>query len=110
MQGDRARAMRKQPSAAESAVWAMVRNRKLGAKFRRQFPIDTYITDFASVEAKLVIEVDGSSHDVAAQAAYDDVRTARLEALGWRVVRVRDVLIISDPRAAAELIRQTLKG
>ena len=104
----RARAMRKQPSRAERAVWDLLRDRRMGVKFRRQFPIDTYIADFACVEAKLIVEIDGASHDVREQAAYDAARDATLSALGWRVVRVRDALVLSNASEAAALIQKAL--
>lgn len=85
----RARAMRKQSSRAERALWEMLRDRRLGAKFRRQYPIDHYIADFACVEAKLVVEVDGLSHADAEQVAYDERRTSALGVLGWQVLRLR---------------------
>ena len=104
----RARAMRKQPSRAERAVWEIVRDRRLGVKFRRQFPVDRFIADFASIEAKLIVEIDGASHDGAGQAAYDAERDAALTALGWRVLRIGDVLVLSAPNQAADLIRKAL--
>ncbi|GIK49006.1 MAG: DUF559 domain-containing protein [Hyphomonadaceae bacterium] len=104
----RARAMRKQPSRAERAMWEIVRHRRLGAKFRRQFPIDRYIADFACIEAKLVVEIDGLSHNVADQAAYDAERDAALSVLGWRVLRIPDALALSAPDEAAALIRKAL--
>lgn len=104
----RARGMRKQPSRAERAVWDLVRDRRLGVKFRRQLPIDRYIADFASIEAKLIVEIDGLSHDDDAQAAYDAERDATLAALGWRVLRLRDALVLFSASDAAELIRKAL--
>ncbi len=86
---DRARGMRKEQSRAERAVWELVRDRRLGAKFRRQVPIDRYIADFACIDAKLIVEIDGMSHDVAEQRDYDAVRTSRLNELGWRVLLPR---------------------
>jgi very-short-patch-repair endonuclease len=71
-------------------VWELVRDRRCDVKFRRQFPIDRYIADFASMEAKLVVEIDGLSHADADAAAYDAERDARLADLGWRVLRVRE--------------------
>jgi very-short-patch-repair endonuclease len=106
---DRARGMRKQPSRAESAVWEMVRDNRLGAKFRRQRPISRYIADFACMEAKLIVEIDGLSHDVADQVEYDAERTRILNSLGWRVFRIRDALVLSDPSAASALIREALR-
>jgi len=105
---DHARGMRKQPSQAERAVWEIVRDNRLGFKFRRQRPISRYIADFACMEAKLIIEIDGSSHDVAGQVEYDAERTRILSALGWRVLRLRDTLVLSDANAASALIVEAL--
>jgi very-short-patch-repair endonuclease len=106
---DRARGMRKGSSQAERAVWEIVRDRRLGLKFRRQVPIDRYIADVACFESKLVVEIDGASHDLADQIENDAVRTSRLQALGWRVLRVRDALVLSDPSAVAALIVEALR-
>lgn len=106
---DRARGMRKASSQAERAAWEIVRDHRLGPKFRRQFPIDQYIADLACIEAKLIIEIDGSSHDVADQKLRDAERTARLEALGWRVLRLRDGFVLSERVAVAVLIAEALR-
>lgn len=106
---DRARGMRKQPSEAERAVWEIVRDNRLGAKFRRQRPISRYIADFACMEAKLIIEIDGNSHDIADQIERDAERTRILNTLGWRVLRLRDALVLSDERAASALIVAALR-
>ena len=83
----RARALRVLSTEAERKLWSLVRGRQLdGAKFRRQLPIDRYFADFACVEARLIVELDGTQH--AAQAAYDAERTRVLEASGWHVMRI----------------------
>jgi very-short-patch-repair endonuclease len=104
----RARAMRKGQSRAESAVWEMVRANRLGVKFRRQHPVEGYIADFACIEAKLIVEVDGLSHDIAEQRIYDAERTRVLAAAGWRVLRVRDRDALGDPNAVARVLRTAL--
>ena len=48
-------------------------------------PIDGYIADFVCIDAKLIIEVDGGQHAVA--AAEDGERSARLERSGFVVIR-----------------------
>jgi|CXWL01.1.fsa_nt_gi leucyl-tRNA synthetase len=106
---DRARGMRRQPSQAERAIWDIVRDNRLGVKFRRQRPIDRYIADLACLEAKLIIEVDGPSHDGADQVEYDAERTSRLQTLGWRVLRLRDALVLSDASASTTLIVEVLR-
>jgi len=102
----RAREMRKGQSRAEKAIWDLVRGNRLGVKFRRQHPAEGYIADFACVEAMLIIEIDGLSHDL--QQDYDAERTAKLEAAGWRVLRVTDNDALSDPGAVARKIQALL--
>ena len=82
-----ARALRKRSTLAESKVWALLRTRPAGMKFRRQHPIGFFIADFACPAAKLVVELDGGSHAEAHQARQDERRTAILEAEGWTVLR-----------------------
>lgn len=106
---DYARGMRKQPSRAERAIWEIVRDNRLDFKFRRQRPVSRYIADFACLEAKLIIEIDGQSHDVADQIEYDAERTSLLNKLGWRVLRIRDALVLSAPGAATALILEALR-
>jgi very-short-patch-repair endonuclease len=82
----RARELRQFATDAEQQLWSHLRNRQLeGCKFRRQVPIDRFIADFACLERKLVIELDGGQH--AEQARYDRARTGVLEAAGWTVHR-----------------------
>jgi very-short-patch-repair endonuclease len=55
-----ARAMRHEPTDAESRLWHELRDRRLDRiKFRRQMPIIGYIVDFVCLEAKLIVELDG---------------------------------------------------
>ena len=88
-----ARRLRRDMTDAERRLWHHLRRRQLrGYRFRRQFPIGPYIVDFACLEAKLVIEVDGSQHF----DATDDIeRTQRLHEHGYQVLRFwnNDVLI-----------------
>ncbi len=71
-------------TGVERRVWQRLRAKQLGVKFRRQHPIGPYIADFACVQARLVVEVDGDTH----QEAYDAHRDLWLGACGWRVMRV----------------------
>ena len=83
---NRARALRRDSTDAERAVWAVLQNRQLeGTKWRRQAPIGRYFADFACKDLKLIVELDGGQH--ADQQAYDENRTRVLEACGYRVLR-----------------------
>lgn len=103
----RARALRQQSSEAEKELWEHLRARRLnGYKFRRQVVIETYIVDFICVEAKLVVEVDGGQHTE--QMNYDAVRTARLEQLGYRIIRFWNHEILAELDTVLEQISSAL--
>ena len=105
----RARVLRADSTAAEDALWKLLRDRRIGgAKFRRQHPIGSYVVDFACFEAKLVVEVDGPSHGIEEQALFDVERTATLQREGWRVVRVKNAEVEPDPSGVSALILQAL--
>jgi very-short-patch-repair endonuclease len=60
---DRARALRANATEAEQKLWSHLRKKQLdGFQFRRQYSIGPYFADLFCLEAKLVIEVDGSQH------------------------------------------------
>ena len=80
-----ARENRKNQTESEAIIWNEVRNSKLGVKFRRQHSFGGYIADFASISAKLIIEIDGESHDN--QKDYDEIRTKFLNHFGFKVIR-----------------------
>jgi very-short-patch-repair endonuclease len=82
-----ARRMRAEPTDAERVLWQRLRHdiRLIGSHFRRQAAIGPFIVDFASRKVKLVIELDGGQHDW--QQAADAMRTLRIEAAGYRVLR-----------------------
>ena len=83
----RARELRQPQTPAETTLWRVLRNRSLQYKFRRQHPIENFIVDFYCAQAKLCIEIDGSSHWEPSQAEYDAARTAYLEESGGTVIR-----------------------
>jgi very-short-patch-repair endonuclease len=85
MANERARQMRREMTEAERKLWWHLRRRDLEGRFRRQVPLGEYIADFACLEARLVIEVDGGQH--VEQQTYDTARTAWLESQGFRVLR-----------------------
>jgi very-short-patch-repair endonuclease len=77
--------MRNESTKAENMLWQQLRNRQMdGHKFRRQVPLDGYILDFACLEAKLIVEVDGSQH---AESKRDEARDAYFRFQGFRVMR-----------------------
>ena len=80
----RARKARKQASVAEQIAWEILRDRKTGFKFRREYPVRPYRLDFYCAEAKFAIEFDGEQHD----PARDAIRDAYLARYGILVYRI----------------------
>ena len=90
----RARELRKEMSLPEVLLWRELRLRPDGFKFRKQFPLDPYVLDFACLEVRLGIEVDGEAHDRGDRPQRDERRDVYLRELGFMVMRIpaREVL------------------
>ena len=74
-------------TVTERRLWSHLRRRQLdGWKFRRQAPISDFFVDFVCLAAKLVVELDGSTHDEL-KDAYDQRRQSWLESQGYKVLR-----------------------
>lgn len=107
MSSEHARALRRNPTGAERALWKHLRMRQLdGFKFRRQQPLGPYVVDFVCLERRLIVELDGGQH--AEQADSDAERTAWLEAHGFRVLRFWNHDVLKDIEAVKEVIRGVL--
>ena len=102
---DFARNLRARMTAAETVVWRILRDRRIGAKFRRQVPIGPYVADFACVAARLIVEIDGRSHDGLESRQRDRERDAWFAAQGWRVVRFDD----GEALAAGDVVATRVK-
>ena len=101
----RARRLRKDAPFPEPLLWTRLRNRQVGSLyFRRQHPVGQYIVDFYCAATKLVIELDGESHDDRRQ--YDAERTTFLESQGLRVIRFADDHVLNDLDGVVDVIAQ----
>ena len=81
-----ARELRHNMTDVERRLWHHLRRKQRdGYRFRRQHPIGPYISDFACLNPKLVIELDGSHH--IDQMLEDQWRTECIEAEGFAVIR-----------------------
>ena len=83
----RARDLRWTAPIAERILWELLRSRRLGGlKFRRQQPIGPYFADYFCEAAKLVVELDGESHE--ARVDYDRRRDEYMRGRGLAVLRI----------------------
>lgn len=60
--------------------------------------------DFSYPDLRVALEIDGATHDTQVQQALDAARDAKLAALGWRVVRVRDTDAAQAPAALRRVV------
>jgi len=101
------RNLRRQSTRPEQLLWSALRNRRLeGLKFRRQHAIGPYIADFACIERRLIVELDGASHDI--DYMRDRRRDAWLGSQGYRVIRFSNDDLRSSFEGVVEAIRQAL--
>jgi len=102
---ERRRGLRKTSTLAEDRLWEFLKNRKLaGQKFRRQFAIGNFYVDFYCPKFRLIIEVDGSIHDVPKNKIYDRERQKSLESLGLVFLRFKN----SDVKYRIETVLKTI--
>ncbi|MNE61541.1 hypothetical protein D3C80_1567620 [compost metagenome] len=96
-------------TTTESALWTLLRDRRLhGIKFRRQVPIGPYVADFACHALKLVIEADGGVHRLREEA--DANRDAWLAEAGYTVLRFDNSVILRNPNLVFDAVRGHAEG
>jgi very-short-patch-repair endonuclease len=107
-QRTRAKQLRQTMTRAETLLWRYLKaNRIDGLGFRRQVPIRNYIADFACLSAKLIVELDGESHDFEERQKADQGRDAFFVSEGFQVLRFTNEQVTSNLEGVVEVIRQT---
>lgn len=103
-----ASAMRSNPTAAEAALWDVLRRRPQGLTFWSQHVIRGWIADFYCPAARLVIEVDGSAHK--GREAHDQLRDEVMRAYRFGVLRFTNQQVHADTGAvAAKIVEEALR-
>lgn len=104
-QNVRARRMRSEMSVSEKVLWAQLKRKALGFRFRRQVPVGPYILDFYCAKASLCVEVDGEQH---LQTLWRDARRdAYLREVGIETIRIPSLdLFAADSAVSLGWIRR----
>ncbi|HLD60581.1 MAG TPA: endonuclease domain-containing protein [Patescibacteria group bacterium] len=110
--------LRANPTLAEKILWKFLRGRQLGHKFRRQYSIGGVVADFCSEEIKLVIEIDGWTHESEKIQMKDEGKEHFFETQGYKVIRFTNEQVYGDIepivkeiiRVCAELKRELKQG
>src|SRR3989344_9619769 len=90
-QTPRRKLLRRNLSKAEILLWLRLKNKKInGHKFRRQYSIGRYVTDFYCPILKLAIEIDGGSHLATSSREYDKQRENFIKSFGIKILRFKN--------------------
>jgi very-short-patch-repair endonuclease len=89
---------RENMTKAEACLWKYVIGRRqfMGYRFNRQKPIGGYIVDFLCKELRLIIEVDGLTHQFEEVAKKDIIREEELKAMGFTIIRFEGSDVLND--------------
>jgi 5-methyltetrahydrofolate--homocysteine methyltransferase len=99
------------PTNSEAVLWNFLKGKKLkGYKFRRQHIIGQYIADFVCLSRKLVVEIDGSIHQLPENKTKDEVRSKWLRQKGYDIIRFTNSEVLSDINAVLDKILNKLNG
>src|ERR1700722_7531146 len=105
-----ARSLRREATNAERRLWEGLRRKQIaGFRFRRQVILGGFIADFASFDARLVIEVDGATHSTDQEMAYDAARATALAASGFAVLRFANDDVYRNLDGVLETIRMRFR-
>ena len=91
-------------------VWQLLRGRRLlGEKFRREHPMGPYTLDFACLDLKLDVEIDGVDHQTEEGKARDQRRDAYLRQHGFEVLRIDGYRVTQDMAGVREEVEGVVK-
>ena len=102
-----AKQLRSNATDAERRLWSILRAGRMGAKFKRQVPLEGYVLDFVAFDAKLIVEVDGGQH---AESVSDTRRDLHFAALGYRTLRFWNNDVLSNLDGVHRAINDALRG
>jgi very-short-patch-repair endonuclease len=107
-QRNRARQLRQAMTRAETLLWRYLKADRIdGFGFRHQVPLRNYIADFACLSVKLIVELDGESHDFEERQQADQSRDAFFTSEGFHVLRFTNEQVLANLEGIVEVIRQT---
>ena len=104
---ERARELRNNATPMERKLWRYLARSQLGAKFSRQIEVERYYADFLCHSRKLIVELDGFSHE--ARMKYDAVRDAFLRDAGFRILRFTNEDVRTNVEGVVKAIAEELK-
>src|SRR5215813_1999158 len=108
LQRSRAKRLRSTMTRAETLLWRYIKARRIdGLLFRRQVPMHKYIADFVCHSHRLIVELDGESHDFESRIQRDAERDAWFVSEGYTVRRFTNEEVLRNLSGVVETIRNT---
>ena len=101
--------LRNHATEGERSLWQFLKGSQLGVKFRRQYGIGNAVADFYCPQARLAIEIDGSSHHTKDALSHDRRRQNEIESLGIKVIRFSESDAVHDTRGVVREFERILE-
>jgi very-short-patch-repair endonuclease len=102
--------LRQNPTNDEKLVWHYLRRlRHAGFIFRRQQPFSPYIADFACLAHKLIVEIDGLSHQSSQAEETDKIRENYFHTQGYDVLRFPSIRTATDAETISQHVLSYLQ-
>ncbi len=99
----RGRQLRRKAPVPERLLWGRLRDgRCTRLKFRRQQPVGPYVADYYCAAVRLVIELDGRSHN--GRGDEDERRQEFLERQGLKIIRFTNDEVLRDLNGVVTVI------
>ena len=106
----RAKSLRRTMTRAETLLWRYLKAHHIdGLGFRRQVPMRGYVADFACHAARLVVELDGESHDFLQRQQSDQRRDCWFASQGYTVLRFTNEQVLTNLEGVVEAIREAAR-
>ena len=93
---------------AETLVWRYLKAHHVdGLGFRRQVPFRHFVADFVCHSARIIVELDGESHDFESRRRRDQARDNWFKSEGYAVLRFTNEQVLKNLEGVISLIRET---
>jgi very-short-patch-repair endonuclease/predicted nucleic acid-binding Zn ribbon protein len=76
-----------EPSFPEKVTIELIE--ELGFKLERELKVHKWFIDFADIDRKIAVEIDGKQHELPERKASDSEKDAYLTSQGWQVHRIK---------------------
>jgi very-short-patch-repair endonuclease len=104
----RAKELRQRMTRAETLLWRYIKAHRIeDFGFRRQVPFGNYVADFVCHSARLIVELDGESHNFESRRKTDQRRDAWFKSQGYTILRFTNDQVLRELEGVVHVIRET---